>query len=152
MQAVSYIAVAAATASSLVAEASCSQRGGSCELKDQRAGFFHGVGKGALRVSRQNRKHLASRRVQAVVTEAQVASTLVAQPSGRVILPSELKVYDVVAKQAALVEQQLKEGRKASSESRLTMGAMPTQQLLADAYARCGEVCAEYAKTFYLGK
>ncbi|TYJ37984.1 hypothetical protein E1A91_A05G412000v1 [Gossypium mustelinum] len=52
---------------------------------------------------------------------------------------SEEKVHEVVLKQAALVKQQRpNEGCK-------------DWDLLNEAYERCGEVCAEYAKTFYLG-
>ncbi|KAG8501692.1 hypothetical protein CXB51_004606 [Gossypium anomalum] len=50
---------------------------------------------------------------------------------------SEEKVHEVVLKQAALVKQQRpNEGCK-------------DWDLLNEAYERCGEVCAEYAKTFY---
>ncbi|KAA3464464.1 phytoene synthase 2, chloroplastic [Gossypium australe] len=52
---------------------------------------------------------------------------------------SEEKVHEVVLKQAALVKQQRpNEGCK-------------DWDLLNEAYERCGEVCAEHAKTFYLG-
>lgn len=76
-------------------------------------------------------------------------ATLVATPAGNVGVSSERKVYDVVLKQAALVREQLK--------SRVGVEVMPelavpgTMDLLKEAYCRCGEVCAEYAKTFYLG-
>lgn len=78
-----------------------------------------------------------------------VLCSFVASPAGEVVISSEKKVYDVVLKQAALVKKQL--------SSNLTRDAKPelivprTQNLLKEAYDRCGEVCAEYAKTFYLG-
>lgn len=59
--------------------------------------------------------------------------------SKAVVAYSEEKVHEVVLKQAALVKQQRpNEGFK-------------DWDLLNEAYERCGEVCAEYAKTFYLG-
>ncbi|XP_015931720.1 phytoene synthase 2, chloroplastic [Arachis duranensis] len=78
-------------------------------------------------------------------------SNVLANPTagGEVAVSSEKKVYDVVLKQASLVK------RKLSSTTELEMKpdiAMPGNLgLLTEAYSRCGEVCAEYAKTFYLG-
>ena len=78
-----------------------------------------------------------------------VCSSMVANPSGKMAVSSEQKVYDVVLKQAALVNRQL--------ISKTDLGVKPdiallgTRGLLSEAYDRCGEVCAEYAKTFYLG-
>ncbi|CAI0449141.1 unnamed protein product [Linum tenue] len=60
---------------------------------------------------------------------------------------SEEKVYEVVLKQAALV----KELQRRSAEEEAVAGTISNWDLLNDAYDRCGEVCAEYAKTFYLG-
>ncbi|KAE8659478.1 Phytoene synthase [Hibiscus syriacus] len=74
--------------------------------------------------------------------------------SGAVANPvrsSEQRVYDVVLKQAALVKEQ--RGKKAldlEKTSEKTDG-FTDWDLLNEAYDRCGEVCAEYAKTFYLG-
>jgi phytoene synthase len=68
---------------------------------------------------------------------------------------TEEAVYEVVLRQAALVDElQGKRAREAGrrrwreeeEDSELGWG------LLGDAYDRCGEVCAEYAKTFYLGE
>lgn len=56
------------------------------------------------------------------------------------------KVYEVVLKQAALVNRR---GADVAAE-RADVGAADWD-LLNEAYERCGEVCAEYAKTFYLG-
>ncbi|XP_010420428.1 PREDICTED: phytoene synthase, chloroplastic-like [Camelina sativa] len=82
-----------------------------------------------------------------------VSSSLVASPSGEIALSSEEKVYNVVLKQAALVNKQLR-----SSSYDLDVKKQPQDvvlpgslSLLGEAYDRCGEVCAEYAKTFYLG-
>ncbi|KAL3845060.1 hypothetical protein ACJIZ3_002463 [Penstemon smallii] len=76
-------------------------------------------------------------------------SSMVTSPAGEVTLSSEQKVYDVVLKQAALVKRE--------SKSRENMEVNPdialpgSVSLLSEAYERCREVCAEYAKTFYLG-
>uniref|UniRef100_A0A7N0TIR8 15-cis-phytoene synthase n=1 Tax=Kalanchoe fedtschenkoi TaxID=63787 RepID=A0A7N0TIR8_KALFE len=65
---------------------------------------------------------------------------------------SEERVYEVVLKQAALVREQ---GRVAKGVDDLKRGESDglssNWDLLNQAYDRCGEVCAEYAKTFYLG-
>ncbi|OWM73269.1 phytoene synthase 2, chloroplastic-like [Punica granatum] len=70
-------------------------------------------------------------------------SSAVANPVART---SEERVYEVVLKQAALVREQRKEREKAAGTDGLS-----NWDLLNEAYDRCGEVCAEYAKTFYLG-
>ncbi|KAL0002290.1 hypothetical protein SO802_016071 [Lithocarpus litseifolius] len=73
-------------------------------------------------------------------------SSAVANPSRS----SEERVYEVVLKQAALVREKRGEsalGLKKPIETDCTAD----WDLLNDAYERCGEVCAEYAKTFYLG-
>uniref|UniRef100_A0A5B6Z5C1 15-cis-phytoene synthase n=1 Tax=Davidia involucrata TaxID=16924 RepID=A0A5B6Z5C1_DAVIN len=74
-----------------------------------------------------------------------VLSSMVANPAA--VSSSEQKVYDVVLKQAALVKKQL-------GSSTGDVDVKPDILLpgtLSEAYDRCGEVCAEYAKTFYLG-
>ncbi|CAA6671855.1 unnamed protein product [Spirodela intermedia] len=71
-----------------------------------------------------------------------VSASLVATPWRS----SEERVYDVVIKQAALVRDQ-----KRSWKSETDMPASVNWGLLNEAYERCGEVCEEYAKTFYLG-
>lgn len=78
-----------------------------------------------------------------------IYSSLVANPVGEVTVSSEQKVYDVVLKQAALVEQQMR--KKADFEVKADMLIPGTTYLLKEAYDRCGRICAEYAKTFYLG-
>ncbi|CAL4890784.1 unnamed protein product [Urochloa decumbens] len=73
---------------------------------------------------------------------------------------SEEAVYEVVLRQAALV----REGRGRVAREGAARRPRPRRWaeekeeeglrgwgLLGDAYDRCGEVCAEYAKTFYLG-
>ncbi|KAF0931830.1 hypothetical protein E2562_005793 [Oryza meyeriana var. granulata] len=67
---------------------------------------------------------------------------------------AEGAVYVVVLRQAALVEEATTRG-EAPGASRLlaaedACGGIGSCGLLGDAYDRCGEVCAEYAKTFYL--
>lgn len=63
---------------------------------------------------------------------------------------SEEKVYEVVLRQAALVKEQKRERKLVVKEGAESEG-MTSWDLLKEAYDRCGEVCAEYAKTFYLG-
>lgn len=63
---------------------------------------------------------------------------------------SEEKVYEVVLKQAALVKEQRQKKALDLKRTAETDG-MTDWDLLNEAYDRCGEVCAEYAKTFYLG-
>lgn len=75
-----------------------------------------------------------------------VCSSMVVNPVGEMTLSSEQKVYDVVLKQAALVKKQL-----SSNDVKPDVLLPGTLSLLSEAYDRCGEVCAEYAKTFYLG-
>ncbi|KAI5059028.1 hypothetical protein GOP47_0025347 [Adiantum capillus-veneris] len=74
---------------------------------------------------------------------------------------SEERVYDVVLRQAALMAKRVSQSSPALievekddvSSSELTLNFTPeiSPQILEEAYTRCGEVCAEYAKTFYLG-
>ena len=65
---------------------------------------------------------------------------------------SEEKVYEVVLKQAALVRERGRGARIAHDlDNRPIEGDFTNEDLLNAAYDRCGEVCAEYAKTFYLG-
>uniref|UniRef100_A0A5B6Z382 15-cis-phytoene synthase n=1 Tax=Davidia involucrata TaxID=16924 RepID=A0A5B6Z382_DAVIN len=77
-----------------------------------------------------------------------VLSSIVANPAGEMAVSSEQKVYDVVLKQAALVKQLRSSGDLEVKPDIVIPG---TLSLLSEAYDRCGEVCAEYAKTFYLG-
>lgn len=78
-----------------------------------------------------------------------VFSSIVATPAAEMAMSSEQKVYDVVLKQAALVNRQL--GSKSNLEVKPDVVLPGNLGLLSEAYDRCGEVCAEYAKTFYLG-
>ena len=71
----------------------------------------------------------------------------VAEPSRS----SEERVYEVVLKQAALVREQRKIAKRGLDLVKPIEGDSTNEALLNDAYDRCGEVCAEYAKTFYLG-
>ena len=70
---------------------------------------------------------------------------------------SEERVYEVVLRQAALVrvrEQKKKDTTKRALDLHnkpIELGDFSHVDLLNAAYDRCGEVCAEYAKTFYLG-
>ncbi|KAF3445016.1 hypothetical protein FNV43_RR14709 [Rhamnella rubrinervis] len=82
-------------------------------------------------------------------------STGVLAYSGAVAHPSrssEEKVYEVVLKQAALVREQRRDKEKAWDLNKpVETDSLTNRDLLNEAYDRCGEVCAEYAKTFYLG-
>lgn len=72
---------------------------------------------------------------------------------------SEEIVYDVVLKQAALMARRAAQTPSSLEQSSMedvgsfTLDFVPevSAEILKEAYARCGEVCAEYAKTFYLG-
>ncbi|KAJ4706837.1 PHYTOENE SYNTHASE [Melia azedarach] len=74
---------------------------------------------------------------------------MVASTAGEVAMSSEEKVYNVVLKQAALVKKQPRISRDLDVNPDIVLPG--TLSLLSEAYDRCGEVCAEYAKTFYLG-
>ena len=76
-------------------------------------------------------------------------SSMVATPAGEVALTSEQMVYDVVLKQAALVQRRLKSDEDLDVKPDILLPG--SLGLLSEAYERCREVCAEYAKTFYLG-
>lgn len=58
---------------------------------------------------------------------------------------SEEIVSEVVLKQAALVQNPRRRAKEEEDAAHVNWN------LLDEAYDRCGEVCAEYAKTFYLG-
>ncbi|RLN28449.1 phytoene synthase 2, chloroplastic-like [Panicum miliaceum] len=73
---------------------------------------------------------------------------------------SEEAVYEVVLRQAALVEEGVARKGAAARRRQQQRPRWAEEKeeeglrgwgLLGDAYDRCGEVCAEYAKTFYLG-
>ena len=78
-----------------------------------------------------------------------VYSSLTVTPAGEAVISSEQKVYDVVLKQAALLKRHLRPQPH-------TVPIVPKdldlpRNGLKQAYHRCGEICEEYAKTFYLG-
>lgn len=83
-------------------------------------------------------------------SDVRTQSSILTDPEGRSFMTAEQKVYDAVARQAAMVDE-------ATRRSELQLDVLPELQparsteLLEEAYVRCGEVCAEYAKTFYLG-
>ncbi|XBI05329.1 hypothetical protein VPH35_133504 [Triticum aestivum] len=81
-----------------------------------------------------------------------VYSSLTVSPGGEAavaVVSSEQKVYDVVLKQAALLKRQLRPQQAAPPAVARELDA--PRGGLGKAYARCGEICEEYAKTFYLG-
>eukprot|EP00250_Pteridium_aquilinum_P000622 c10739_g1_i1 orf=212-1447(+) len=65
--------------------------------------------------------------------------------------PSEQRVFNVVLKQAAVVNRRIQESQGPSLDTKPGIVSTGPFDLLNDAYLRCGEVCEEYAKTFYLG-
>ena len=64
-------------------------------------------------------------------------------PGDALAVPSEQRVREVVLKQAALA---------AAAPRTARIEPEPVSGALKAAFDRCGEVCNEYAKTFYLGK
>ncbi|KAG6418617.1 hypothetical protein SASPL_120821 [Salvia splendens] len=78
-----------------------------------------------------------------------LTSSMVASPAGEIALTSEQKVYDVILKQAALVKRRLKPDEDLDVKPDIVLPG--SLGLLSEAYDRYREVCAEYAKTFYLG-
>lgn len=83
-------------------------------------------------------------------TKFPILSSMVANPAEEIAVSSEQMVDDVVLKQAALVEKQLRtNGDDVDVKPDIILPG--NLSLLSEAYDRCREVCAEYAKTFYLG-
>lgn len=78
-------------------------------------------------------------------TVVSALSSVFADPSRS----SEERVYEVVLKQAALVKKQKK--TLYHHDDYTEADDLSNADLLNAAYDRCGEVCSEYAKTFYLG-
>nr|QOJ43188.1 chloroplast 15-cis-phytoene synthase [Solanum lycopersicum] len=78
-----------------------------------------------------------------------VRSAILATPSGERTMTLEQMVYDVVLRQAALVKRQLRSTNELEVKPDIPIPG--NLGLLSEAYDRCGEVCAEYAKTFNLG-
>eukprot|EP00249_Psilotum_nudum_P019041 c27069_g1_i2 orf=885-1892(-) len=64
-------------------------------------------------------------------------------------LSSEQKVYNVVLKQASIVDRRPRVNSMMDVSP--AMVSANGADLLTEAYNRCGEICAEYAKTFYIG-
>lgn len=76
-------------------------------------------------------------------------SNVLANPAGEMAVTSEQKVYEVVLKQASLVKRKLSPLGDIDVKPDIPLPG--NLGLMTEAYDRCGEVCAEYAKTFYLG-
>lgn len=111
-----------------------------CPSENLRSLFRFVVGNGKKRSRIRCETKFSSGVVPAALSAA------VANPSGT----SEEKVYDVVLKQAALVKKQRRE--KGVGVGRYgPIDYIGKRDFLNEAYDRCGEVCAEFAKTFYLG-
>ncbi|XP_062234011.1 phytoene synthase 1, chloroplastic isoform X2 [Phragmites australis] len=85
-----------------------------------------------------------------VARSSAVYSSLAVNPAAEAVVSSEQKVYDVVLKQAALLKRQLRAQTPPVLDARPQELEMPRNGLK-EAYDRCGEICEEYAKTFYLG-
>jgi phytoene synthase len=112
-----------------------------CGLKENAISL---VGFGGKSVRTQRRFRHCSR-----ISFASFSSALV-EPTRS---SSEERVYEVVLKQAALVKEQRREIKKRglNLDDKPIEGDFTNEELLNSAYDRCGDVCAEYAKTFYLG-
>ncbi|KAH9301435.1 hypothetical protein KI387_013018 [Taxus chinensis] len=95
-------------------------------------------------------KKLKCRSANAMATShIHTDTSIVMNPSQKPMLSSsEQRVYDVVLKQAAMVKEKKE---NVSLDVKPEIASPSTIDLLNEAYQRCGEVCAEYAKTFYLG-
>ncbi|KAK8546587.1 hypothetical protein V6N13_067794 [Hibiscus sabdariffa] len=103
-----------------------------------------------VQIQKRNPPHFCSFRThpfrvsESLRSKVPLVSTMAATSSaGEIAISSEEKVYNVVLKQAALVNRRLTPPDVAAVPGNLS--------LLKEAYDRCGEICAEYAKTFYLG-
>lgn len=83
--------------------------------------------------------------------DVRAQSSTFTEPLGRDFLSAEQRVYEAVAKQVAIVEREQSRSRCSLVDVRPDLTPVSTLEMLDDAYVRCGEVCAEYAKTFYLG-
>lgn len=84
--------------------------------------------------------------------DVRAQSSTFTEPLGRNFLSAEQRVYEAVAKQVAIVEREQSRSRQSSLlDVRPDLTPVSTLEMLDEAYTRCGEVCAEYAKTFYLG-
>ncbi|XP_071722757.1 phytoene synthase 2, chloroplastic-like [Rutidosis leptorrhynchoides] len=76
-----------------------------------------------------------------------VIRNVVVSPTGEMAISSEQLVNNVVLKQASLIKRKF-----SGDDVEVKIKPLPSNlNLLSEAYDRCGEVCAEYAKTFYLG-
>nr|BAE45297.1 phytoene synthase [Gentiana lutea] len=78
-----------------------------------------------------------------------ILPVLIATPGRRMTMTSEQKVYDVVLKQAALINRQLRSRENLEVKPDIILPG--NANVLNEAYDRCREVCAEYAKSFLLG-
>ncbi|XP_024383534.1 phytoene synthase 2, chloroplastic [Physcomitrium patens] len=78
-------------------------------------------------------------------------SSVTTEPSERSFMSAEQKVFEVVQKQAAMVNEERRRSVMSLQDVRSHFMAGSAVNVLDEAYVRCGEVCAEYSKTFYLG-
>jgi hypothetical protein len=111
-----------------------------------------GLGGATSRTGRGLLPVLPSRRRRGAAAATSLLATTAPPAAARTA--SEEAVYEVVLRQAALVEGAGAAGRtrKGRWSEAAVGGGLLGWGLLSDAYDRCGEVCAEYAKTFYLGE
>ena len=138
----------AAVAGRGVAWSECAALGGSGSLSgDGERGYGNG-GVGKVRGGVRAICSVGTVRFHGVRAQA----SLTTEAAGRSSLSSEQKVFEVVAKQAAMVDEQQRRSGISLQDMRPDSTAGGAAELLDDAYVRCGEVCAEYAKTFYLGR
>lgn len=96
---------------------------------------------------------LSQRQEASSRASARAQSSLLTEPLGRTFQSAEQRVHEAVAKQVAIVEKEQSRNSQNSKvvDVRPDLTPVSTLEMLEEAYTRCGEVCAEYAKTFYLG-
>lgn len=99
--------------------------------------------------ARRRIKDRKQKRFSYSVNVPEITSMVVSTADELATLSSEEKVYNVVLKQAALITEKLRSNPDIDVNPDAVLPG--NLGLLSEAYDRCGEVCAEYAKTFYLG-
>lgn len=84
-------------------------------------------------------------------SDSRMCWSSVANPANArdLVVSSEEKVYNVVLKQAALINEQLRSRGDLEVKPKIVVPG--SRGALSEAYDRCHEICAEHAKTFYLG-
>ncbi|XP_024364025.1 phytoene synthase 2, chloroplastic [Physcomitrium patens] len=138
----------------LVGASSCSGDGNNrSALLALKGGLRTSFPGGSSSVLMVPRAVLSQRQEASSRASARAQSSLLTEPLDRNFQSAEQRVHEAVAKQVAIVE---KEQSRSSQNPKFVdvrpdLTPVSTLEMLEEAYTRCGEVCAEYAKTFYLG-